>query len=78
MLDEPSIGLAPVVVDKIADIIATVSKAGVDVLLVEQNAALALELAADAYVLENGCIVMRGEAKVLARSDAVRAAYLGI
>jgi branched-chain amino acid transport system ATP-binding protein len=78
MLDEPSIGLAPVVVDRIADIVLAVSKAGVDVLLVEQNAALAFELAADAYVLESGRIVMEGDAQELARSDAVRSAYLGM
>lgn len=78
MLDEPSIGLAPVVIDKIADLVMAVSNAGVDVLLVEQNAALALDLAADAYVLENGRVVMQGEARKLARSDAVRAAYLGM
>lgn len=78
LLDEPSIGLAPVVVDKIASIVTTVSQAGVDVLIVEQNAALALELAADAYVLENGRTVMEGEARDLAKSDAVRAAYLGM
>lgn len=78
MLDEPSIGLAPVVVDKIVDIITTVSGGGVDVLLVEQNAAVALDVARDAYVLENGRIAMEGEASVLAGSDEVRAAYLGM
>lgn len=78
LLDEPSIGLAPVMVDMIAAIIETVSKAGVDVLMVEQNAALALELAADAYVLENGSVAMEGEAQALAQTDAVRAAYLGM
>jgi branched-chain amino acid transport system ATP-binding protein len=78
LLDEPSIGLAPVVVDLIASIVTTVSKAGVDVLIVEQNAALALELAEDAYVLENGRLAMEGKASELAQSDAVRAAYLGM
>jgi len=78
LLDEPSIGLAPVMVDMIASIVETVSKAGVDVLMVEQNAALALELAADAYVLENGSVAMEGEARALAQTDAVRAAYLGM
>ena len=62
LLDEPSIGLAPVVVDQIADIVTTVSKGGTDVLIVEQNAALALELAEDAYVLENGRIHSSGTA----------------
>jgi branched-chain amino acid transport system ATP-binding protein len=78
LLDEPSIGLAPVVVDLIASIATTVSKAGVDVLIVEQNAALALELAEDAYVLENGRLAMEGKASELAQSDAVRQAYLGM
>ncbi len=66
LLDEPSIGLTPDIVDMIASIVETVSKAGVDVLMVEQNAALALELAADAYVLENGSVAMDGEARALA------------
>lgn len=78
LLDEPSIGLAPVVVDLIASIVTTVSQAGVDVLIVEQNAALALELAEDAYVLENGRMAMQGKASELAQSDAVRQAYLGM
>lgn len=78
LLDEPSIGLAPVVVDQIADIVTTVSKSGTDVLIVEQNAALALELAEDAYVLENGRMAMQGKASELAQSDAVRQAYLGM
>jgi len=78
MFDEPSIGLAPVVVDKIVDIITTVSRGGVDVLLVEQNAAVALDVAEDAYVLENGRIALEGEASVLAGSDEVRTAYLGM
>jgi branched-chain amino acid transport system ATP-binding protein len=78
LLDEPSIGLAPVVVDQIADIVSTVSQGGTDVLIVEQNAALALELAEDAYVLENGRLAMEGKASELAQSDAVRQAYLGM
>ncbi|MGE0152023.1 MAG: ABC transporter ATP-binding protein [Reyranellaceae bacterium] len=78
LLDEPSIGLAPVVVDLIASIVTTVSQVGVDVLIVEQNAALALELAEDAYVLENGRLAMAGKASELAQSDAVRQAYLGM
>jgi len=78
LLDEPSIGLAPAVVQTIGQIIQTISRTGVDVLLVEQNAHMALKLSNDAYVLENGAIVMRGEAQELARSEAVRAAYLGL
>lgn len=78
MLDEPTIGLAPNLVRTIGEIVKTISAAGVDVLLVEQNAALALDLADDAYVLENGAVVAAGEAQALARDDAVQRAYLGI
>jgi branched-chain amino acid transport system ATP-binding protein len=78
LLDEPSIGLAPAVVQTIGQIIQTISRTGVDVLLVEQNAHMALKLSDDAYVLESGAIVMRGEAQNLARSEAVREAYLGL
>jgi len=78
LLDEPSIGLAPTVVQTIGQIIQSISRSGVDVLLVEQNAHMALKLADDAYVLENGGIVMQGQAQDLARSEAVRAAYLGL
>ena len=78
LLDEPSIGLAPTVVQTIGQIIQTISRSGVDVLLVEQNAHMALKLSDDAYVLENGNIVMRGNAQDLMRSEAVREAYLGL
>lgn len=78
LLDEPTIGLAPAIVQTIGQIIRTISQSGVDVLLVEQNAHMALRLSDDAYVLENGTIVMRGLARDLERSDAVRAAYLGM
>jgi branched-chain amino acid transport system ATP-binding protein len=78
LLDEPSIGLAPTVVQTIGQIIRTISRSGVDVLLVEQNAHMALGLSDDAYVLENGAIVMQGEAQDLMRSEAVREAYLGL
>jgi branched-chain amino acid transport system ATP-binding protein len=78
LLDEPSIGLAPAVVQTIAQIILTIRGTGVDVLLVEQNAHMALRLSDDAYVLENGRIVMQGDAPELARSEAVREAYLGL
>jgi len=78
LLDEPSIGLAPAIVQTIGTIIRTISQSGVDVLLVEQNAQMALRLSEDAYVLENGAIVMRGLAAELEKSDAVRAAYLGM
>jgi branched-chain amino acid transport system ATP-binding protein len=78
LLDEPSIGLAPAVIQTIGQIIQTISRSGVDVLLVEQNAHMALKLSDDGYVLENGSIVMEGNAQDLARSEAVREAYLGL
>jgi branched-chain amino acid transport system ATP-binding protein len=78
MLDEPSIGLAPSVVDLIGDIIQEISKTGTDILLVEQNAEMALGIADYAYIIENGHITMSGPAAELARSDAVRQAYLGM
>jgi len=78
LLDEPTIGLAPAIVDTIAEIIRTIASAGVDVLLVEQNAEMALEIADRAFILERGRIVMSGSAAELARSDEVRRAYLGI
>ena len=78
MLDEPSIGLAPVAVDTIAEIIQAINAAGVSILLVEQNAHLALKLAEIAYILENGKVVMSGAADELSRTDSVKMAYLGI
>jgi branched-chain amino acid transport system ATP-binding protein len=78
LLDEPSIGLAPAMVQTIGRIIRTISQTGVDVLLVEQNAHMALNLSADAFVLETGRIVMQGAASDLARSEAVRESYLGM
>ncbi|MGF7160360.1 branched-chain amino acid transport system ATP-binding protein [Rhodoligotrophos appendicifer] len=78
MLDEPSIGLAPSVVDLIGDIIQEISKTGTDILLVEQNAEMALGIADHAYIIENGRITMSGPAADLARSDEVRQAYLGM
>jgi branched-chain amino acid transport system ATP-binding protein len=78
LLDEPSIGLAPAVIQTIGQIIRSISRSGVDVLLVEQNAHMALKLSDDAYVLESGAIVMQGKAAELARSEAVRVAYLGL
>ncbi len=78
LLDEASIGLAPVVVQQIGEIIRAVSRDGVDVLIVEQNASLALRLAEFAYVLENGRITRNGKAELLRQDPAVQAAYLGI
>ncbi|MDP3712248.1 MAG: ABC transporter ATP-binding protein [Mycobacteriales bacterium] len=77
LLDEPSMGLAPLIVAKIFEIIKTVNDEGTTVLLVEQNAAQALKLAARGYVLETGSIVMSDNADTLLTDDRVRAAYLG-
>lgn len=77
MLDEPSMGLAPILVDQIFDIIRELHAAGTTILLVEQNASKALEIADRAYVLETGTITLSGTGKELASSDAVRKAYLG-
>jgi branched-chain amino acid transport system ATP-binding protein len=78
MLDEPSLGLAPNIVDAIFEIIQEVNAAGATVLLVEQNAALALRIASRAYVMENGSIVRQGSAAELATDAAVKRAYLGV
>lgn len=78
LLDEPSLGLAPVIVQEIAHILVEINKQGVSVILVEQNAELALELARHGYVLETGTIALDGEAKGLMDNDHVRKAYLGI
>ncbi|MFM9996668.1 MAG: ABC transporter ATP-binding protein [Phycisphaerales bacterium] len=78
LLDEPSLGLAPQIVQLIFKIIREINEGGATILLVEQNAHMALEVAHFAYVLEVGRIVMSGPAAELARSDQVRKAYLGI
>ena len=78
LLDEPSMGLAPVIVEEIARIIRDISGTGVPVLLVEQNAEMALELADYAYVLETGSIALSGVAEELHDNEHVRRAYLGI
>jgi len=78
LMDEPSMGLAPVIVEEIALIIREISAQGMTVVLVEQNAELALELADYAYVLETGNMALEGPAKELRDNDHVRAAYLGI
>ena len=77
LLDEPSMGLAPIMVEKIFSTISEVTKEGVAVLLVEQNAKAALGLAQRAYVMESGVISLEGDAKELAADSRVRAAYLG-
>ena len=77
LLDEPSMGLAPMLVQIIFDTIKEINKQGTTVLLVEQNAHMALSIANRAYVLETGQMVMEGPAKELAENDAIRKAYLG-
>lgn len=78
LLDEPSLGLAPVIVQDIARILLEINKQGVSIILVEQNAELALKLARHGYVLETGTIALEGEAKGLMDNEHVRKAYLGI
>ncbi|MGN0432375.1 MAG: ABC transporter ATP-binding protein [Lachnospiraceae bacterium] len=77
LMDEPSMGLSPIFVNEIFDIIKEVSKSGTTVLLVEQNAKKALSIADRAYVLETGNIVMEGKADILLNDDSVKKAYLG-
>ena len=77
MMDEPSLGLAPLVVRQIFEIIGQINKAGVTILLIEQNANMALNVADDAYVLETGEIVLHGPGKELLENEQVREAYLG-
>jgi len=77
LLDEPSLGLAPQFVDRIFQVIQEINEAGVSLLLVEQNANMALQVAHHAYVLETGAIVMQGSGRELLESPEVRKAYLG-
>ncbi len=77
MLDEPSMGLAPILVEQIFDIITELHHSGVTILLVEQNAQMALRVADRAYVMETGLITMQGIAEDLLHNDAVQKAYLG-
>ena len=77
LLDEPSMGLSPILVETIFETIQTISKQGATILLVEQNAAMALEIADRAYVLESGVITLKGTGAELAGDDSVRKAYLG-
>jgi len=77
LLDEPSMGLAPIVVQDIFSIIKEINKTGTTILLVEQNANLALSIANRAYVIETGEIVLSGSAKELEKNDQVKKAYLG-
>ena len=78
LLDEPSLGLAPRIVQQIFEILGEINRSGTTILLVEQNARMALKIANRAYVLEVGKIIMEGPAAELAASDEVRKAYLGV
>lgn len=77
VMDEPSMGLSPIFVNEVFDIIKEVSASGTTVLLVEQNAKKALSIADRAYVLETGKIVLEGDAKVLMNDESIKKAYLG-
>ena len=77
LLDEPSMGLSPIMVDKIFEVITDVAAQGMTILLVEQNASRALGIAHRAYVMESGLITLSGAAGTLLNDPAVRAAYLG-
>ncbi|MGJ7542857.1 ABC transporter ATP-binding protein [Variovorax sp. LT1R16] len=77
LLDEPSMGLSPIMVDKIFEVVKNVYDQGVTVLLVEQNASRALQIADRGYVMESGLITMSGDAKIMLDDPKVRAAYLG-
>lgn len=77
LLDEPSMGLSPIMVEKIFEVIRTVSAQGITILLVEQNAKLALQAAHRAYVMESGLVTMQGDAQQMLSDPKVREAYLG-
>lgn len=77
LLDEPSMGLSPILVETIFETVTNIRKQGTTILLVEQNAAMALEIADRAYVIESGVISLRGTGAELAKDDSVRKAYLG-
>ena len=77
LMDEPSMGLAPALVDQVFDIIQTINRQGTTILVVEQNATVALSIASRGYVLQNGRIVVHDTAEALLRADHIRRAYLG-
>jgi len=77
LLDEPSMGLAPIMVQKIFEVVCEVSRSGVTILLIEQNARLALEISTRGYVMDGGVITLDGESKALLANPKVREAYLG-
>ncbi len=78
MLDEPSLGIAPLLVSRIFEVIKEINEHDTAILLVEQNAALALKIAHRGYVLETGEVVLTGEAQALLKEDKVRQAYMGL
>jgi branched-chain amino acid transport system ATP-binding protein len=78
LTDEPSLGLAPLIVDQVCEVLVDLNKGGLTILLVEQNALVALEMAKHAYVLEGGKIVLEGQGKELLDNDKVREGYLGV
>jgi branched-chain amino acid transport system ATP-binding protein len=78
MLDEPSLGLSPLFIEVLSDIICQLGKEGITIILVEQNASLALEISGKAYVLQEGKITLEGESKKLIGDERIREAYLGI
>lgn len=78
LLDEPSLGLAPQLVDQVFDVLVEINRRGTTILLIEQNAVMALEIAQRAYVLEGGRVVLAGTAAELAADSKVREAYLGL
>lgn len=77
MLDEPSLGLAPIIVEQISEIITSISESGVSILLIEQNANMALSISDTAYVLELGSVSLSGKSSELAQTDEVQHLYLG-
>ncbi len=77
LLDEPSLGLSPILVREVGKIISRINGQGVTVILIEQNARMALKLAHRAYILELGKIILQGNARELANNESVRKAYLG-
>ena len=78
LLDEPSMGLAPVLVEQIFDTIGAVNRQGTTILLVEQNALMALDVASRGYVMETGTIALSDEAKALRENEKVKQTYLGV
>ena len=77
LMDEPSMGLSPLMVEEVGKIISDINSSGISVMLVEQNAWMALELAHKAYIIEVGSIVLEGDARELVNNDRVKRAYLG-